>query len=100
MKVKNNLTGEIFNAEFSTEHAASSYSQPVLVLETGEAVDKVFYEILKDQEGEKIEKEITKKFRVDEYNNVYDEKGYFYCKWEMLTEDEREIVRKNLMSFK
>ncbi|MBA7631271.1 hypothetical protein ES703_38801 [subsurface metagenome] len=46
MKVRNIITREIFEAEFSTDHAASSYGQPILVLETGEAVDQIFYEIL------------------------------------------------------
>ena len=49
MKVKNIVTGEVFKAEFSTDHAASSYGKPVLVLETGEAVDQIFYEILEDR---------------------------------------------------
>jgi hypothetical protein len=51
MRIRNIVTGEVFEAEWTTDHAASSYGQPVLVLkETGEAVDAVFFEIL---EGEK-----------------------------------------------
>jgi hypothetical protein len=39
------LTGATFEAEWTTEHPASSYGQPVLVLkETGEAVDAWGYE--------------------------------------------------------
>jgi len=48
MKVRNILTGKIFEAELRTDHAASSYGQPVLVLkETGEAVDQIFFSEVK-----------------------------------------------------
>ena len=41
MKLKNTLTDYTYNGELTTEHAASSYGQPVLVdTTTGDAVDK------------------------------------------------------------
>jgi hypothetical protein len=53
MKIRNLITGEIFEAEYSTNHAASSYGQPVLVVkETGEAVDSWAYEILPEETKE------------------------------------------------
>jgi hypothetical protein len=51
MKVKNIFTGNIHEAEWRTNHAASSYGQPVLVLkESGDAVDAIFFEILPDED--------------------------------------------------
>ncbi len=38
---------------------------------------------------------VTERYRVDQYGNVYDEAGVFYCKWYMLTKKEKRIVRKN-----
>lgn len=38
---------------------------------------------------------ITSKFRVDQYDNVYDEDGGFYCKWDELTKEEKRIVKQN-----
>ena len=53
MRVINILTGEEFEAELRMDHAASSYGQPVLVLETGEAVDAWGFQIVKeDREDE------------------------------------------------
>lgn len=41
MKLKNTLTDYTYTGELTTEHAASSYGQPVLVdTTTGDAVDK------------------------------------------------------------
>ena len=43
MKYRNVLTGEVFEAEWRTDHAASSYGQPVLVrTDTGEVVDRCY----------------------------------------------------------
>ena len=42
---------------------------------------------------------VTTEYRVDQYENVYDEEGLFYDKWYNLTEEEREIVKQNPMSF-
>ena len=42
---------------------------------------------------------VTKKYRVDQYNKVWDEEGFFYCKWNQLTEYEKEIVKENELSF-
>jgi hypothetical protein len=56
MKVRNILTGKIFKAKWTTGHAASSYGQPVLVLETGEAVDRWAFEIIEDKKNKKREK--------------------------------------------
>lgn len=39
--------------------------------------------------------EVTKEYRVDQCDNVYDENGYFFCKWESLTDREKEIVKQN-----
>ncbi|MGB7296807.1 MAG: hypothetical protein WBC70_14575 [Candidatus Aminicenantales bacterium] len=51
MKVRSILTDQIFEAEWRTAVPASSYGQRVLVLvETGEAVDDVWYEILDEDE--------------------------------------------------
>lgn len=41
---------------------------------------------------------VTKEFRVDQYDNVYDEDGLFYCNWEMLTAKEKRIVKLNPFS--
>lgn len=50
MKIKNLLTGEIFKAHYSRDHPASSYNQPVIVIdETGEAVDLFGYEIIEPE---------------------------------------------------
>lgn len=43
MTLQNILTGEIVHAEWSTEHPASSYGQPVLVTDSGEAIDEWYY---------------------------------------------------------
>ena len=40
-------------------------------------------------------REVTKNFRVDEYDNVYDEEGIFFCKFFTLTDEEKELVRLN-----
>ena len=42
---------------------------------------------------------VTTEYRVDQYENVYDEEGLFYDKWYNLTEEEKEIVMQNPMSF-
>jgi hypothetical protein len=52
MKIKSIITGQIFEADWRTDHPASSYGQPVLVLKNGEAVDAVWYEVLEDEDGE------------------------------------------------
>lgn len=53
MQIKNLLTGKILKAHYSTEHPASSYGQPVIVIdETGEAVDLFGYEIVADEGGD------------------------------------------------
>jgi len=55
MKVKNILTGRVFEAEWTTDHPASSYGQPVLVLkETGEAVDLFGFEIISEDDKEAL----------------------------------------------
>ncbi len=49
MKAENNLTGEIYTLRLTTDHAVSSYGQPVIVTEAGEAIDKFswgFYELV------------------------------------------------------
>ncbi len=51
MKIKNIITGKTYSAEWRTDHAASSYGQAVMVLETGEAVDAVFYQVIQDDEA-------------------------------------------------
>jgi len=57
MKVKNILTGEVFEAEWRTDHPASSYGQPVLVLKaTGEAVDFFGFEIVEMDDDEEVER--------------------------------------------
>lgn len=43
---------------------------------------------------------VTKEFRVDQYNRVYDASGVFYCTWDQLSEDEQAIVKLNPMSAK
>lgn len=42
---------------------------------------------------------VTEEYRVDQCDNVYDENGMFYDKWYNLTEDEKEIVKKNPASY-
>jgi hypothetical protein len=44
--VLDRLTGEVLPATLTTEHSASSYGQPVIVLEDGQAVDSWQYEVL------------------------------------------------------
>ena len=44
------------------------------------------------------DKEITSDFRVDQYDNVYDENGIFYCKWFVLSDKEKDIVCQNELS--
>jgi len=45
MKIRSILTDKIYKAEWSTESSASSYGQLALVIkETGEAVDSIWYE--------------------------------------------------------
>lgn len=43
---------------------------------------------------------VTKEFRVDQYDNVYDADGVFYCNWGSLTKDQKKEVRKNPFSAK
>jgi len=43
---------------------------------------------------------VTSNFRVDQYDNVYDADGVFYCKWDSLTKDQKKEVRKNPFSAK
>ncbi|MFZ2055690.1 MAG: hypothetical protein WAU81_15990 [Candidatus Aminicenantales bacterium] len=50
MKVRSILTDQIFEAEWREDHPASSPGQPVLVLEDGQAVDAVWFEILDDED--------------------------------------------------
>jgi len=53
MKIKSIITGQIFEADWRTDHPASSYGQPILVIrDTGQAVDSVWYEVLEDEDGE------------------------------------------------
>ena len=41
---------------------------------------------------------ITSDFRVDQYDNVYDDNGEFYCKWDSLTDSEKDTVKENPFS--
>lgn len=41
---------------------------------------------------------VTDDYRVDQYDNVYNEKGEFYCKWDALTTEEQERVKDNPFS--
>jgi len=41
------------------------------------------------------ENEVTNNFRVDQYDNVYDENEMFYCKWNLLTATEKRLVKQN-----
>ena len=43
--------------------------------------------------------EVTKEFRVDQYDNVYDSNGMFYCKWYVLSEEEQKLVKQNHLSY-
>ena len=43
---------------------------------------------------------VTNEFRVDQYDNVYDQNGEYYCQWIVLTEDEQETVKQNDFSAK
>ena len=38
---------------------------------------------------------VTANYRVDQYDNVYDENGLFYAKWHTLTNDEKALVKQN-----
>lgn len=92
MQIKNLITGEIFTAHYSTEHAASSYGQPVIVIdETGEAVDQFGYEIL--PEAAKSVWEITGKLP----ENTKPETWHTITEWvsAMTEDDARSVFRKN-----
>lgn len=41
---------------------------------------------------------VTSKYRLDQYGNVYDACGVFYCKKYMLTRQELKIVKRNKAS--
>ena len=43
--------------------------------------------------------EVTEEFYVDQYDNVYDETGMFFCKFFMLSKSEKRIVSQNILSF-
>ena len=43
---------------------------------------------------------VTSEYTVDQYDNVYDEDRVFFCKWCVLTDEEKEIVRQNPFSAK
>ncbi|MBK1722819.1 hypothetical protein CKO23_11245 [Thiocystis violacea] len=45
MRVRNLISGEEFVAALTTEHAASSYNQPVVIVD-GDAIDPVGIEIV------------------------------------------------------
>ena len=55
MKIRSVLTGAVYQARFSTEHPASSYGQPVLLVKkldgTEEAIDRWAFQILDDEDG-------------------------------------------------
>ena len=54
-RFRNLLTNEIFMAHFTTEHAASSYGQDVLVRDdTGEVVDMFCLEVEPDDPNEEV----------------------------------------------
>jgi hypothetical protein len=42
---------------------------------------------------------VNSNFKVDQYNNVYDDDGIYYAKWHMLSDAEKKEVKKNPMSF-
>jgi len=52
MKIKNLVTGEVFDAELRTDVSASSYGQPVLCIRrddgTFEQVDRWSYQIIEE----------------------------------------------------
>ncbi|OQC28615.1 MAG: hypothetical protein BWX71_00736 [Deltaproteobacteria bacterium ADurb.Bin072] len=54
MKARNIVTGKVYEVKLTTDHAASSYGQAVMVIaegpEKGQAVDRVFYEIIGDKD--------------------------------------------------
>ena len=54
MRVKNIWTGRVFEAEWRTDHPATSYGQPILVLkETDHAVDFLdYFKVDEDEEEE------------------------------------------------
>ena len=43
---------------------------------------------------------VTAEYRVDQYNSVYDENGVFFCKWSVLSTEEKRIVKQNPCSAK
>ena len=46
----------------------------------------------------KSKNEVTNEYRVDQYDNVYDTDGVFYCNWDSLTETEKKAVKQNPFS--
>lgn len=47
-----------------------------------------------------IEIKVTKDYYVDIEENVYDDEGMFFCKWQYLTEEEQRLVLSNPRSKK
>ena len=52
MRIKNLLTNREYDATLSTEHAASSYGQAVVIVE-GDAIDPVGVEIIAIEDDER-----------------------------------------------
>jgi hypothetical protein len=50
------------------------------------------------EDKKRAESVVTERFRVDQYDAVYDEDGLFYCTWPALTDAEKEVVRQNPFS--
>ena len=46
MKIRNLISDEVFDAELSTEHSASSYGQAVVVID-GEACDPIGLQVVR-----------------------------------------------------
>lgn len=48
---------------------------------------------------ETVELSVNSRFRVNEFNEVYDSDGVFFCRWDALTDIEKEVVKLNPYSF-
>jgi hypothetical protein len=42
--------------------------------------------------------QVTEEYRVDQCENVYDENGMFFCKWNELSLNEKKTVKQNPFS--
>jgi hypothetical protein len=81
MKARNIVTRKVYEVDLTTDHAASSYGQQVMVInegpEKGQAVDWAFYEIMGNKDiVQRPNKELLHQERLAEFfDTVWDMDG-------------------------